>query len=291
MCFVAFILLIHYDLRLSSEKLNILLMKGYNEIEDLVFEHRNKSYGAYDLRKHYHIRMTKAIITGILVCLMLIVWSWYLFRNEDMDYYTYQELEIPVEVFKMPKLESAKSKSQVKEQEEAPVEEAKPDEIPTKVVEEEKITRPIDNIDEVQSKTYKTMAENSTSNAEGNASTTSGNDAEGSSSSPSDGVAKVPEVMPQFPGGNAALHKFLKDHIQYPLMARNMSIKGKVIVQFIVMEDGSISQIKVLNQLGGGCDEEAIRVVKMMPNWIPGLIKGKAIKVRFSLPISFNFQS
>lgn len=101
-------------------------------------------------------------------------------------------------------------------------------------------------------------------------------------------VYQIVEVMPQFPGGEQKLMEFISNHIQYPQIAREKSIQGRVFVSFIVEPDGSISNVKTTQSIGGGCDEEAVRVVKSMPKWEPGKQKGQAVRVGYQIPISFR---
>jgi protein TonB len=102
-------------------------------------------------------------------------------------------------------------------------------------------------------------------------------------------VRFVPQ-MPEFMGGEEARIKFLKDNLKYPAVAAEMGISGKVVLQFVVNKDGSISKITVLRGIGGGCDEEAVRVAKLMPFWKPGRQNGNAVPVYFIMPIGFNLQ-
>lgn len=102
------------------------------------------------------------------------------------------------------------------------------------------------------------------------------------------GIFNVVESDPKFPGGMAALYRFLAQNIKYPQLARENGITGKVYVTFIVERDGSIANPKVIRNIGGGCGAEAIRVVKMMPRWKPGRQRGKRVRVQYNLPISFN---
>ncbi len=97
----------------------------------------------------------------------------------------------------------------------------------------------------------------------------------------------VVEDMPKFPGGEQALRQFLKDNMTYPEEARKKGIQGRVFITFIVEKDGSLTNFKVIRGIGHGCDEEAIRVVKMMPKWKPGKQRGKEVRVQFNLPIVF----
>jgi protein TonB len=96
--------------------------------------------------------------------------------------------------------------------------------------------------------------------------------------------------MPEFPGGQAKMMEFIAQNIKYPAMARESGIQGRVFVNFVVEPDGSVSNVKVLRGIGGGCDEEAVRVVKSMPNWTPGRQRGKAVRVSFNLPVRFTLQ-
>lgn len=97
----------------------------------------------------------------------------------------------------------------------------------------------------------------------------------------------VVEQMPEYPGGFKAMSKFLSANIKYPEAAKKDSISGRVFVSFIVEKDGHVADVSILRGIGGGCDEEAMRVVAMMPKWNPGMEKGKAVNVKYNLPIKF----
>jgi protein TonB len=101
-------------------------------------------------------------------------------------------------------------------------------------------------------------------------------------------IFTIVEEMPSFPGGEEKLFKYLGENIKYPQMAKEANISGIVYVTFVVMEDGSIKNVKKLRGIGGGCDEEAIRVVKSMPKWKSGKQRGKPVRVQFNLPIRFT---
>ncbi|MDD5569988.1 MAG: energy transducer TonB [Bacteroidales bacterium] len=100
----------------------------------------------------------------------------------------------------------------------------------------------------------------------------------------------VPSEMPEFKGGEEARFKFILDNIKYPKDAKEMGIEGKVFISFIVEKDGSLSNFKILRGIGGGCDEEALRVAKLMPKWIPGKQKGYAVRVILNMPIQFTLE-
>lgn len=102
-----------------------------------------------------------------------------------------------------------------------------------------------------------------------------------------DDLFRVVESMPEFPGGYAALLAFLSKHIRYPELARKTNIQGTVHLSFVVSKTGEVHNIELLRGIGGSCDEEAIRVIKMMPAWVPGKQRGKAVNVAFNLPVNF----
>lgn len=105
-----------------------------------------------------------------------------------------------------------------------------------------------------------------------------------------DQVFQVVEVDPEFPGGMEALTKYLSENIKYPEQAKKDKIQGKVYISFVVEKDGSVADAKVLRGIGGGCDEEALRVVNAMPKWEPGKLQGTPVRVQFNLPIVFKLQ-
>ncbi|MBR5146817.1 MAG: energy transducer TonB [Bacteroidales bacterium] len=103
-------------------------------------------------------------------------------------------------------------------------------------------------------------------------------------------IFKVVEEMPEFPGGTAKMMEYIQKNIKYPMMARESDIQGRVFVNFVVEPDGSITNVTVMRGIGGGCDEEALRVVQSMPNWKPGKQRGSAVRCSFTVPIIFKLQ-
>jgi len=99
------------------------------------------------------------------------------------------------------------------------------------------------------------------------------------------------EVMPQFPGGDGALLKWLTENIQYPTIAAEQGIQGRVTLRFVVKPDGSVDQVEVQKSLDPSCDKEAQRVVRKMPRWIPGKQNGNPVYVYYSLPVTFRLQN
>ena len=101
-------------------------------------------------------------------------------------------------------------------------------------------------------------------------------------------IFQVVEEEPEFPGGMEALYKYLGESIKYPQLAKENNIEGKVYVTFVVEKDGSIANPRILRDIGGGCGNEAVRVVKAMPKWKAGKQRGKNVRVQFNLPVSFK---
>lgn len=100
----------------------------------------------------------------------------------------------------------------------------------------------------------------------------------------------VVNIMPTYPEGQAALIRFLDQNLQYPQIAKDNKVEGIIVVQMVVEKDGSLTNLKVLKGLGSGCDEEAIRLIQLMPKWVPGSQQGTTVRVRYNLPIRFRIK-
>ena len=103
-----------------------------------------------------------------------------------------------------------------------------------------------------------------------------------------DSIYQIVEVMPEFPGGMDQMAKFLSENIKYPEEAKDKGVSGRVFISYVIEKDGSVSSAKVMRGIGGGCDEEALRVVNAMPKWKPGLMKGKPVRVNYMIPVNFK---
>ncbi len=104
-------------------------------------------------------------------------------------------------------------------------------------------------------------------------------------------IFQVVEERPQFPGGDAELMKYLQKNIKYPSICQEQGIQGRVIVQFVVNTDGSIVDAQVIKPVNPYLDKEALRVISTMPKWIPGKQRGKAVRVRFTVPVTFRLSN
>lgn len=103
-------------------------------------------------------------------------------------------------------------------------------------------------------------------------------------------IFQVVEEMPEFPGGMAECLKFLAKNIKYPTIAQENGVQGRVIVQFVVNRDGSIVDPVVMRSVDPYLDKEALRVIQMMPKWKPGKQRGKAVRVKYTVPVTFKLQ-
>lgn len=103
-----------------------------------------------------------------------------------------------------------------------------------------------------------------------------------------DTVYQIVEQMPQYTGGEEAMMKYVAENIKYPQAAKDKNIGGRVFVSFVIEKDGSVNEVKVMRGIGGGCDEEAVRVIKGMPKWKPGMQKGKPVRVSYMMPLNFK---
>ncbi|WP_114781960.1 energy transducer TonB [Botryobacter ruber] len=271
-------------------------------LDDIVFEGRNKAYGAYLLRKMYNKHVTVAAIIASTLFLILISMPLIarLLETEKEPEPVIERVITQVDLAPPPPLEEntpppppppppppdappppppvraqvkftppvVKRDNEVQKEEEVPdVEELKGVDIGTKTVEGVKGAPPDFGMGVVGGTGDVVVAEV---------------------------VEEKPytfaEQMPSFPGGEKAMFEYLGKNMKYPRQAINAGIEGQVFVSFVVSKTGEISDIQVLRGLGAGCDEEAIRVIKGMPKWTPGKQNGRAVPVRYNLPVKFTLK-
>jgi periplasmic protein TonB len=250
-------------------------------LEDIVFKNRNKEYGSYYLRKKYRKFVTISLITGIVLVGVVVAYpliNAYI-NKERLIREKEKEVGVTIENLK---------------QEEAPPPPPPPPP-PEAMVEKVKFTAPVvveDTTIEVS------MASMDDLNKKGNVEAPT-EDVEVEVKDEGPKVIETPvqaeiftvvEEQPGYPGGEEARISYLQQNIKYPEEAKELGIQGKVFVTFVVEVDGSITDVRVLRGIGGGCDEEAIRVVKSMPKWVPGKQRGVPVRVQFNLPIKFTLQ-
>jgi protein TonB len=259
----------------------------------LVFEKRNKHYGAYVLRKQSSNRHIKALLIVALVSLFAIFLPKLIKAvapKEVVDLSRNEEFSMTEVNQDLPEEETVKA-----------LEVPPPPELkatiqfnPPKVVEDDKVTD--DNQMLSQQDLLDSTADISIASIEG--SETGGVDIADIvdrkvviQEPPKEEIHSYVEKMPTFPGGLEEVTRWLSKHITYPDIALEQGIEGKVTLRFVVSEDGSIGDIKIQKGLSKECDEEAVRAVRKMPKWIPGEQNGKKVKVYYSLPVTFRLQS
>ena len=96
--------------------------------------------------------------------------------------------------------------------------------------------------------------------------------------------------MPSFPGGQGAMFEFIANNIQYPIVAEENGVQGRVLVSFVIKKDGSLSNVRVVKSVDPALDKEAVRLIKSMPKWSPGKEKGRFVNVKFTVPVTFRLQ-
>lgn len=249
---------------------------------DIVFEDRNKAYGAYDLRRNHNRSVAFAVlITGATFLLAVSIPAIIDWINNKME-----EVEVPID----NTIVDLTAPPPIDESEPPP-----PPPPPPPVMETVKFTPPVVTDDEVVDEPPPIQTEEtpqiSTETVEG-----TGDEIiipEETGPGVVEAVVETPltivEQMPTFPGGEAEMMKYIQKNVSYPQMEKEGQIQGTCYVTFVVEKDGSITDVKVLRGVSGGpgCDKEAMRVVKSMPNWKAGKQNGREVRVQFNLPIKF----
>ncbi len=256
-------------------------------MDDIVFEHRNKTYGAYSLRKMYNQNMSKGLFFSCTLFSLL-----FLYRpsvneviSKEICEFHLQEIHEVYINHTIPKYYPPIQSQTATRSEIFRVvpEETKIVEIPE---EKEPPVQSNSNTSE-QGTAFGTGESQGNNTGEGTALENPNIEEEPIVEKPNINYTYA-EVMPEFEGGYEALLKYLQKNIKYPSIAKENQIEGKVVLNFVVNTEGDLSHVSVIRGIGGGCDEEAIRVVSAMPKWKPGRHNGKTVPVRFTLPISFR---
>lgn len=262
---------------------------------DIVFTGKNKSYGAYALRQSSSKRHILAfLVVLIFVGVVAGLPSFLNAVNPPKEYvqnvtdiYTIGKLDDPVQ--------------------EEPIVEPSTTPPPPPVIDSQKFTPPAITSDDMveESRELLSQEELNSNRVQISIETVNNGNTEGVNiaeirreqrqiiNQPPQEPNKVHEhveVMPQFPGGNVELMRYLSANIKYPTIAAENGIQGRVVLKFVVSKDGSISNIQIVRSLDPSCDKEAIRVVKGMPKWIPGMQNGHPVAVYFTLPVLFKLQ-
>lgn len=250
-------------------------------LEEMVFKNRNKEYGSYVLRKKYRKYVLISLLFGLFLLGTAVAYplitSYLNRKNLIME----KEKTVSVELLNRP-------------QEEAPPPPPPPPP-PEQLVQKVKFTAPVvvedTNVESDFGKQDVLAAKTNTEvpSEEPEIKVVEEKPQVIEQKAPEE-IFTVVEEQPQYPGGEAARLQYLQQNIKYPEEAKELGIQGRVFVTFVVEVDGSITDVKVLRGIGGGCDQEAIRVVQNMPKWIPGKQRGVPVRVQFNLPIKFTLQ-
>lgn len=258
---------------------------------DLIFNGKNKAYGAYKMREDSPRRHNIAVVLVIVIALV----GFSIPTLIKMA--TPKQKEVMTEVTTLSQLEEP----EVKQEEMKRVEPVAPP--PPALKSSIKFTAPVikkdeevNDEDEIKSQTELTETKVAISIAD-----VKGNDEVNgqdiadlkevvTQEEEEEKVFDMVEQMPTFPGGAGELMKYIAGHLRYPTIAQENGIQGRVICQFVVGSDGNVRDVNVVKSLDPYCDKEAVRVIMSMPKWIPGKQNGKAVSVKYTVPIVFRLQ-
>lgn len=276
------------------------------EWRELIFEGKNKDFGAYELRRKSDGRHNRAMLYTIIGLIVVLIGAViYGFYNDYKMAQKEAELQAQLEQ-QMMELANQQEEEQQEEEEEVQqrVEEQKPEALPEEILNTMKATEiAVVDDDEVIEEIKSQDELKETTTAIGSTNFDQGTDdlnvvreykeeviVEEKTPVDDNQVFQSVEQMPQFPGGDVELMKYINSHIKYPTMAMENNIQGRVVVQFVVTKTGSIGEVKVLRSRDKDLDNEAVRVVKSLPNFIPGKMNGQPVNVWYTLPVQFKLQ-
>ena len=272
------------------------------EWRDLVFEGRNQEYGAYDLRKNSDKRHNKSMILVIIALALIIVVG--LTFNTVSNFILQEDIKDEANQ-ELVNVNMAAEEEEEEEEEQERVEMEQPEALPEEILNTIKVTELaiVEDSEVTPEDEIKSQDElKETQTAFGQTNFDQGTDDRNvvrehkeeiiveEKKPEKEEVFRAVEQMPQFPGGDAELMKFLRDNIVYPAMAQENNVQGKVIVQFVVTKTGDIGEVKVVKSVDRDLDNEAVRLVKKLPKFIPGRMNGQAVNVWYTLPVQFKLQ-
>lgn len=272
------------------------------EWRDIVFEGKNKEYGAYQMRATSAARHTRAIVSVIIAVAIILV---FLILSVSGVFSKPEEEQIVTSTVQEITSMEAEEEEIIEEEEQFQLP-PEPEEIiaPEEVANQQQVTDLLivedDKIEEdKQVKNTEDVLENEA--AVGALDITDGTNDLNKVIVKEEVIAApvvedepvsiaMVEQKPEFPGGEAAMYKWLGDNIVYPSAASEEGVQGRVVVEFVVGKDGSITNVRVVRPRHPALDKEALRVVKAMPKWVPGRNNGQPVKVTYTLPVTFKLQ-
>ena len=267
----------------------------YRDMLDIIFANRNRAYGAYQLRRDYPKYLSRAL--GFGLGLIILVFALPLIMQAVSGLLPKEKpIDVVAELGPPPDIDPNNP---------PPPPPPPPPTPPPPTRSTVKFVPPVIKKDEeVQEEEQKAVEEILDKKEDVGNEDKKGNDemAPTIEENPSElQVIEEPKVVeektyelfdiqkpPSFPGGDGELMKFLAKNIEYPTLAKENNIQGVVALTFVVGKDGSVTDVQVVKDIGGGCGKEAVRVVKSMPKWVAGEANGNPVKVRFTLPVRFR---
>lgn len=265
-------------------------------MDDIIFENRNQAYGAFQLRRDYDSHMTQGMILAILLAL-LVVNGPAIIRllqgnipevNTIIEDHTINILQTEPNIYippppAQPVTIPPSPKEQLKAMLPTVVEDDEIiEEVPPPLKEE--VFQPLSN----GTGTGEEMIDDPDGTLNGHGSEI-GNQITINEVVQEETYTYV-QQMPVFPGGQEAMYKYIYDRFKYPAIAKENGISGRILIQFVVTKEGAIEDVRIVQGIGGGCDEQAAMVIRDMPKWNPGKHNGKAVNVSFILPLKLVLQ-
>ncbi|MBQ1185659.1 MAG: energy transducer TonB [Muribaculaceae bacterium] len=274
------------------------------EWRDLVFEGKNQEFGAYQLRKssdkRHNLAMLYVLIGLAVVAAILFSLNMYNDYRAEIEAAEAKERAEKMSAAQLAQMEEVEEVEEVVEEQRFEQPEI---EVPQEVLATVQVTQiAIVDAEEVKNEVMDMEAQQEDNTARGVVNQEGSDDADKFQAVAEQVVVKEPEPepvkeeeifvaveqQPEFPGGTAALMKWLASNVRYPQMALENGISGRVIVKFVVEKDGSVSGVTLVRGVDKDLDREAIRVVKSMPKWQPGKNNGQAVRCYFNLPVNFK---
>lgn len=273
---------------------------------DLVFEGKNKDFGAYVIRTESPKRHNKAVIYTIIGAFVFAALAWALAKaNAYLEERRLREQAQQEEVL----IDMSQETEEPEEQQER-LEQPKPEVLPEEVLKSVKVTElqiveddKVKREDEIKTQDELKETETAFGQKDNEKGTEDRNvtrtlkeevvveqKVEKPKEEKKEEIFRSVEQMPQFPGGEAALMKYLQSHINYPPMAAENNVQGRVVVQFVVDKTGKVGEVKVVRSVDKDLDREAVRVCKSLPKFTPGRQNGQAVSVWYTLPVTFKLQ-
>lgn len=272
-----------------TQEVQATALPNSSTLDDIVFENRNKAYGAYELRTNYTTNINRALLIGV-GCFLLMLLTNFLFARQKGE--------------KVVIIDSEHFIQDLQEETIPPIE--KPKEVePPKPIEQQRTIAYLEPV--IVEETLEETPPPKQNEIDGAIISDKSNPGTDTDEIAAEPPTEAPpavttvleikedntpfttvEVQPSFMGGNSEMYKFLGKNLKYPSAAQRANIQGKVFLSFIVEKDGSITDIETMKGIGFGCDEEAMRVVKLMPKWIAGKQNGRNVRVKFTIPVFFK---